>query len=121
MAKDKGGRPSKGRLPKTVKVHGVRWKVVPRRQAVLDGEEVEGACHYDTRRIEVTVGSGSEIVTLENFWHELLHIAFHESGVQSISDDAEHAIIKVLEKFLAENVDFRARPRKHRHSGRSEA
>lgn len=117
MASRKGGRPSKGRLPKTVKMHGVRWRVIPRRQAVLEGEEVEGVCHFDTRRIEVSVGSGSELHTLENFWHEVLHIAFHESGVQSISDDAEHAIIKVLEKFLAANVDFRERPRKEKLRG----
>lgn len=92
MAKDKGGRPSKGRLPKTVKVHGVRWKVVPRRQAVLEGEEAAFALREAVKRIEVTV-RGGELASLVNLWQALLSLG-------------------ACAEFIAANTDIRARPRK---------
>ena len=107
------------RIPKYTRINGEKWRVVPKRVVKLDGEEVEGACHFDTRVIEISVESDDEIHILQNFWHEVAHALFHASGVQSISDDAEHAVVKVIENYLAANVDFRPLPRKSRRHGRT--
>lgn len=109
------------KLPKTTRIAGERWRIVPRRQVVLDGEEVEGACHFDGHRLEVSIGSEDEYEILKTYWHEVLHAAFYASGQQAISDDAEHALIAVLERYLAANVDIREKVRKPRRGQHKEA
>lgn len=100
------------RLPKSTRINGVRWRVLPRRTVKLEGEEVAGVCHFDRHTIEVSIGSEDELYILQTYWHELLHAMFDASGVQSVSDDAEHALIRVIEQYLAANVDLREKPRK---------
>lgn len=102
---------SKPRFPKSTKISGTKWRVVPRRQVVLEGEEVEGACHFDHHMLEITVESECEYTILRNFWHELMHGIFYEAGVE-LEGNVEHALINNIEKYLATNVDFRQRPRK---------
>lgn len=104
------------KLPKSTRINGVLWRVYPKRQVKLNGEEVAGSCHFDRHALEISVGSEDEIFILETYWHEVLHAVFDASGIQSVSDDAEHAIIGVLEKYLAANVDIREKPRKRRKS-----
>lgn len=101
------------RLPKSTRINGERWRVRPRRQVTVDGEEVAGACHYDSKLLEISVASENEFYILQTYWHEILHACFEASGVQSISDDAEHALLRVIETYLAANVDIREKPRKN--------
>lgn len=101
----------RSRIPKSTKISGSRWRVVPKRQVIFEGEELEGICHFDHHLIEVTVDSGDEFTILRNFWHEIAHAIIFESGVV-LEDNTEHAIINNFEKYLAANVDFRVAPRK---------
>lgn len=103
------------KLPKTTRIAGERWRVVPRRQVRFEGEDLEGVCHFDSHRIEVTIESEDEYTILQNYWHEIAHAIFHMSGQQDISDDAAHAVIAVLERYLAANVDIREKVRKPKH------
>jgi hypothetical protein len=101
------------KLPKKTRINGVPWRVAARRSVHHEGVEVDGLCHFDQHLIEVAVGTEDELSILETYFHEVLHAIVHEAGVD-IDDNTEHAIIKQAEKWLARNVDLRARPRAER-------
>jgi hypothetical protein len=107
------------KLPKKTKINGVPWRVSARRTVTLDGEEVDGACHFDKHMIEVAVASEDELTILETFFHEVLHACVDEAGVD-IDDNVEHAILRQMEKWLARNCDLRARPRAERKVKRTD-
>lgn len=102
-------------LPKYTMISGTKWKVKEKKY-VKDPETkepCEGLCHYNTHTIEVSIKSNDELTIMTIFWHEVAHAIFHMSAVQTISEDAEHAVVGVLERYLAANVDIRIQPRKH--------
>lgn len=99
------------KLPKSTRVNGVKWRVLPRRQVTLEGEACEGVCHFDQKVIEVSIGSENELHILDTFYHEVLHAICHDSGIE-LTDDQEHAIIVNAARWLAANCDLRPKARK---------
>lgn len=101
------------RIPKSTKINGVRWRVIAKRQATLDGEPCEGICRFDRHLIEVSVGSNNEYTILDTLFHEIMHAICADSGIE-LTDDQEHAIVVGAARWLAANCDIREKPRKPR-------
>lgn len=101
------------RLPKAVRINGDRWRVLPRRQVMLDGDECDGVCHYDKHALEISVGSENEFTILSAFYHEVLHAILdpNTTGIH-LNEDQEHAVIANIERWLVVNCDLREKPRK---------
>lgn len=103
------------KLPKSTRINGVLWRVYPKRQAKLHGEEVEGCCHFDRHALEISVGSEDDYKILSTFYHEVLHAIIDGQGI-SLTDTQEHGIIAGIERWLAANCDLREKPRKPKKS-----
>lgn len=101
------------KLPKSTKINGERWRVMPRRQVTMDGDLCDGVCHYDKHLLEISLNSQDEYTILSAFYHEVLHAILdpNTTGIH-LTEDQEHVVIANVERWMVANVDLREKPRK---------
>lgn len=101
------------KLPKSTRINGHRWRIVPRRQVYMDGDECDGVCHYDKHVIEISIAADEEYSIMSAYFHEVLHAILdpNSTGIH-LTEDQEHVIIANVERWLAANCDLRKTVRK---------
>lgn len=99
------------KLPKSTRINGERWRILPRRQVILDGEPCDGVAHLGKHIIELSVESEDEYRIMSTYFHEIMHAIIDSQGIQ-LTDDQEHGIIAGIERWLAANCDLREKLRK---------
>lgn len=106
------------KLPKSTRINGQRWRIVPRRQVYMDGDECDGVCHYDRHVIEISIASDEEHTIMSAYFHEVLHAVLdpNTTGIH-LTEDQEHVVIANVERWLAANCDLRKTPRKPKLHG----
>jgi hypothetical protein len=99
------------KLPKSTRINGERWRVIPRRKVVCDGVECDGVAHLGKHVIEISVESEDEYQIMSTYFHEIMHAIIDGQGI-NLTDTQEHGIIAGIERWLAANCDLREKPRK---------
>jgi hypothetical protein len=92
------------KVPRTIRVNGMKWQVRVGSNLHLDGEKVMGACDFNNRMIMIEKDA-TDLEIRQTFLHEYMHALTHASGIHSedVPGWIEHILITAMENDMLEN------------------
>lgn len=97
------------RLPKSVQILGVKYKVQLKKDLVDEGVDCDGLCSSSTRTIFIESGLEPKF-KFDVLIHEMLHAILYESGYSDVLEasgfNLEEGIVLSLEHGLSRVLDL---------------
>ena len=92
------------KVPRSIRINGIKWTIKIGSNLHLDGEKVMGACDYNNRMILIEKDS-TDLEIRQTFLHEYMHALWHTSGIHSedIPSWIEHIVITAMENDMLES------------------
>lgn len=95
------------KIPDSILVFGVEYKVIFKRSIIVDGSPCDGLCQTSKKEIWINqyVPKNEKF---QVFLHEVFHAALWEQGTsRELPDSLEETICDGLSKFLVNTYKFR--------------
>lgn len=94
-------------IPKRLKILGRPWKVVYKKEIVMDGVQCAGLCDFEKKTIFLLKELPQDL-QFEVFLHEFFHAVFFEIGIdfEQVPQWVEHLFIAGISRDMLQNIDM---------------